>query len=204
MEFRGGTRVIEYFGPSCPLPGYTNLDAGSVTIAGPGLGPLEATPELVDGQKVYRAVLPNGTIQPGSFGVTASGAEVGSFQSRLRIGQGINITSSFQPGTVVRLASSGGPRGLTASWTGGDPDTWVMLRVVSHQPGTDVYSFTWARASSGTATVATAGIPPGPGEVMLEVNPDPAQAPTISPPGLSLGGQHLWKYTYRFGGLTLQ
>jgi uncharacterized protein (TIGR03437 family) len=208
VEFRPGggfSRVIESFGPSCPLPGYTNLDAGSVTIEGPSFGPVEAAPAAVDRQRVYRAALPNGTIRPGSFTVKASGgSEVGPFQSSLRIGSGISVTSSFPPGTVVRLAASGGPLGLTANWTGGDPDAWVTLKVVSHQGVCDVYSFLQARASSGTATIGTGGLPPGRGEIILEVAPDPAQVPALSAPGLSLGGQHLWKYTYRFGGLTLQ
>ena len=205
VEFRGRSSVIDLFGPACPLPGYKNLDAGSVTIEGPGFGPVEAAPAVVDEQRVYRAALPNGSIRPGSFSVTASGGgDVGSFQSRLRIGSGINITSSFPPGTVVRLAASGGPLGLTANWTGGDPDAWVTLKVVSHQGVCDVYSFIQARASSGTATIGTQGLPPGRGEIILEVTPDPAQVPALSAPGLSLGGQHVWKYTYRFGGLTLQ
>ena len=207
-EFREGTgisNITESFGPSCPLPGYTSLDAGTVTIEGPGFGPVEAAPAVVEGQRVYRAALPNGTIRPGSFTVMASGgSEVGPFQSSLRIGSGINITSSFPPGTVVRLAASGGPLGLTANWTGGDPDAWVTLKVVSHQGVCDVYSFIQARASSGTATIGTQGLPPGRGEIILEVTPDPAQVPALSAPGLSLGGQHVWKYTYRFGGLTLQ
>jgi hypothetical protein len=40
-------------------------------------------------------------------------------------------------------------------------------------------------------------------EVIFEVTPDPAQAPSLSVPGLSLGGQNLWKYTYRFKGVML-
>ena len=205
-EFREGTgisNITESFGPSCPLPGYTSLDAGTVTIEGPGFGPVEAAPAVVEGQRVYRAALPNGTIRPGSFTVMASGgSEVGPFQSSLRIGSGINITSSFPPGTVVRNQSTGG-RPLTVNWTGGDPDTWVTLKLVTHLGVSDFYSFTQARASSGTATIGTS-LTPGPAEIILEVTPDRAQVPALSAPGLSLGGQHLWKYTYRFGGLTLQ
>jgi hypothetical protein len=200
----GVSGAVTLFGPSCPLPGYTNLDAGRLTIEGPGFGPLEAPAAVVDGQRVYRAVLPAGTIRSGSFGVTASGGEVGSFQSSVRIGSGINITSSFPPGTVVRLPSTGGPRDLTVNWTGGDADTWVKLTLVSHQGVADRYSFTWSAASTGAATIATGGLPSGRGEIILEVVPDPSHVPALSPPGLSLGGQHLWKYTYRFGGLTLQ
>lgn len=43
----------------------------------------------------------------------------------------------------------------------------------------------------------------GPFEVILEVTPDAAQVPSFSASGLSLGGQHLWKYTYRFEAVTL-
>ena len=204
-EFREGwgfSNVTESFGPSCPLPGYRNLDAGGVTIEGPGFGPVEAAPAVVEGQRVYRAALPNGTIRPGSFSVTASGgSEVGPFQSSLRIGSGINITSSFPPGTTV--LRTGGQRSLTVNWTGGDPDTWVMLKLVTHRAPYDSYAFIHARASSGTATLGV-GLPSGPAEIILEVTADPAQVPALSAPGLSLGGQHLWKYTYRFGGLTLQ
>jgi uncharacterized protein (TIGR03437 family) len=108
----GVSGAVTLFGPSCPLPGYTNLDAGRLTIEGPGFGPVEAPAAVVDGQRVYRTVLPAGTIRSGSFGVTAGGGEVGSFQSSVRIGSGINITSSFPPGTVVRLPGTGGPQGL--------------------------------------------------------------------------------------------
>jgi uncharacterized protein (TIGR03437 family) len=202
-EFRQGggySNVTEDLGPSCPLPGYTSLDAGRVTIEGPGFGPVEAAPAVVDGQRVYRAVLPNGTVRPGSFTVTASGGtEVGAFQSTLRIGSGINITSSFPPGTVMR---TGGPS-LTVNWTGGDPDTWVTLKLVTHRAPYDSYAFIYARTSSGTATLGVT-VPTGPAEIILEVTPDPAQVPALSAPGLSLGGQHLWKYTYRFGGLTVE
>ncbi|MCW5981196.1 MAG: hypothetical protein KIT09_24145 [Bryobacteraceae bacterium] len=207
VEFREGsgrTRAIDLFGPVCPLPGYTSLEAGTVSFQGPGFGPAEAAPVMVEGRRVYRAVLPNGTIRPGSFTVTAGGgAGVGAFQSSLRIGSGINVTSSFPPGTIV---STHGPL-LTVNWTGGDPDAWVTLKLVNHFGVLDIYNSTQARASSGAATVDPSSLPPRPAEtaeIILEVTPDPAQIPALSATGLSLGGQHVWKYTYRFGGLTLQ
>jgi hypothetical protein len=202
MEFREGrgySNINEFFGPACPLPGYRNLDAGTVMIEGPAFGPVEAAQ---DDQRVYRTVLPNGTIRPGSFTVTASGGEVGAFQSSVRIGSGISVTSSFPPGTVLLSEASGG-RPLTVNWTGGDPDTWVTLKLVVHHGVSDTYVFQQARTSSGTATVGIA-IGTGPAEIILEVTPDPAEVPSLSPPGLALGGQHLWKYTYRFGGLIIR
>ncbi len=198
--------ITDFFGAACPLPGYRGLDAGRVTVQGPGFGSLEAVPASIDGQMVYRAVLPSGAIRPGSFGVAASGGnDVGPFQSSVQIGSGINITSLLAPGTVLFSRQP-----ITVNWTGGDPDTWVTMRVVRPRKVADNYSICQARASDGTITLGTAGgfLPPGPGpaeaEIILEVTPHPSQAPTLSARGLSLGGQHLWKYTYRFGGLTIQ
>lgn len=206
-EQRCLSNIIDFFGPSCPLPGYKNLDAGKVMAQGPDFGPVQAVPAVVDGQTVYRAALSSGTIRPGSFSVTASGgSEVGPFQSSVRIGSGINITSSFPPGTILRPAPATGIRLVVVNWTGGDPDTWVTLKVVAHRGYADQYStICQARAAEGTITgVAFGSGPPGRVEIIIEVTPDPAQIPALSAPGLSLGGQHLWKYTYRFGGLTIQ
>lgn len=199
--------VSQYFGPSCPIPGYKNLDAGKITIQGPGFRPLEAAPAFVGGQQVYRAVLPNGTIRPGSFSATAGGgADVGPFESSVRIGSAINVTSSYPPGTILPSRQP-----VVVNWTGGDPDTWVTMRLVRHVKTADNYSSVQARTSRGTLTVFPAGgyLPGGPGqtvdvEIVLVVTPDPDQVPAISASGLSLGGRHLWKYTYRFGGLTIQ
>jgi hypothetical protein len=41
-------------------------------------------------------------------------------------------------------------------------------------------------------------------EIVIEVVPDPSNVPTLSAPGLSLGGRALWKYTYRFEDATVQ
>ena len=91
----------DYFGPSCPVPGYRSLDAGGVTIQGPRFGPVQTsvTPVQegqVSGLNVYRAVLPAGTIQPGSFSVKASGGtDVGAFQSSVLIGSEIHVTTAL-------------------------------------------------------------------------------------------------------------
>ncbi|MCW5980627.1 MAG: hypothetical protein KIT09_21285 [Bryobacteraceae bacterium] len=37
----------------------------------------------------------------------------------------------------------------------------------------------------------------------MDVTPDPSLETAITAPGLSLGGRHTWKYTYRFGGLWI-
>jgi hypothetical protein len=40
--------------------------------------------------------------------------------------------------------------------------------------------------------------------MVIDVVPDPSQIPSFSASGLSLGGKHVWKYTYNFEGLTAQ
>jgi uncharacterized protein (TIGR03437 family) len=198
----------EYFGPACPLPGYRSLDAGALTIQGPGLGPVQATSvPLEEGQisglQVYRAVLPPGAIQPGSFNVSAAGgADVGAFQSAIPIGSDIRLTV----GLAARVLSRREP--LTITWNGGDPDAWVRAWVVQRLGYEDWSGWEYrARASEGVlvmqpSAISGYGVSTGSAELILEITPD--QPLAFSAPGLSLGGQHRWKYTYRFQGLVIE
>jgi uncharacterized protein (TIGR03437 family) len=219
-----------YYGPSCAIPGYRSLGAGTVTVQGPGLAatpapmaPLQGGTVLanlplpangtqtpfqsgqVSGLTVYQATLPNGTIQQGSFKVSASGgSDVGAFQSTIQIGSPIQVVTAL----ANRVLYAG--QSYTITWTGGDSNAWVTVKLVSHEGAYDYYAWAWvARASDETITLT--GQEPGlsfgsggPLEMVIEVVPDPSQVPALSAPGLSLGGQHLWKYTYRFEGLTAQ
>ncbi len=205
-----GRFQYDYVGPSCPLPGYGSLDAGAVSVQGPGFGPVQAPlvplPKTqVNGLKLYQAALPSGAIQPGSFSVNAGGgADVGAFQSTVRIGSPIQVTTSLAGKTLPSDHS------LKIDWTGGDPDAWVTCNIVFHGDTYDHFRFDRARASDGTITIGIFGFPgggfgiAGPVEIILEVTPDLSQPPAFSAPGLSLGGQHLWKYSYRFEGIVTQ
>src|SRR5271157_3923204 len=90
-----------YFGPSCPVPGYRSLGAGTVTVQGPGFAPITTSvaplqQQQVTGLTVYQAALPTGTIQSGNFTVAAGGGpDVGGFQSSIQIGSEIQITSDL-------------------------------------------------------------------------------------------------------------
>ena len=207
MDGYGYYNYIAY-GPRCLIPGYGSLDAGTISVTGPGFGPVQATAGVVNGQTAYRAVLPAGAVQPGSFSVVGTGGSgAGAFQSSVQVGSGIQVTSSFPPGAMI---SDRAP--LTVNWTGGDPNAWVTITLVSHYYGIDdSYRTQWARASHGTATVYPVygglGVSPGqPGqaEIIVEVAPDPSQVPAFDIPGVSLGAKLSWKYTYHFAGLTLQ
>jgi hypothetical protein len=210
--------LIDSFGPACPIPGYRSLNAGAVTTQ--NSSPVSMTPTpipwpdngQVAGLTEYRAVLPTGTLQPGSFNLVAQGgADVGGFQTGVQTGSDIHITNPFPPGTVIPRYSD-----ITLNWTGGDANSWVTMKVVEHHGFFDRYDLVQTRASNGTATMyghyigQLNGQPVfsqtefGPVEIIVEVDPDPSQAVTFSAPGLSLGGQSTWKYVYRFGGVTIQ
>lgn len=209
----GGTlpNSLVDFGASCPIPGYRSLRAGTVTVQCPGFGPATASVAplrqgQVSGLTVYQAALPAGTIQSGNFTVAATGgADVGGFQSGVRIGSDIRITTSLA-GIVFPCNQP-----VTINWTGGDSNAWVTVRQIE---GTDAasgpISTLQARASDGTITIPHlpyrgGDFPPsscGGGntaiKLIIEVDPDPSQTPVFSAAGLSLGGKHLWRYTYSF------
>jgi uncharacterized protein (TIGR03437 family) len=213
----GAYTDVVYFGQSCPIPGYRSLGGGTVSAQGPGFGPVQASvvpvqQGQISGLTVYQAALPSGSIQPGSFTVAASGgADAGAFQTNVQIGSGIQVTTALA-GRVISPAQP-----LVVNWTGGDPNTWVTITLLEQRGGfADVGIVRQARTSDGSITVGYACIdnppPLGPScslgvsgmvEVILEVTPDPAQTPSFSAPGLSLGGQSLWKYTYRFEGVNI-
>jgi uncharacterized protein (TIGR03437 family) len=217
-----GTLAFDYSGPSCPVPGYRSLGAGTVSVQGPGFGPLVATIQAlqgsVSGLSSYQAILPAGSIQPGTFTVSATGgADVSAFQSSVQIGSGIQIT------TPLAGQAISGDQPLTINWTGGGPNTWVTLLVtdIGITPNVNESFVVQAKASAGTITIPTVptlpclGIHPtpcyiyslpfptgGPMEVTVRATPDPSQTPSFSAQGLSLGGQQLWQYTYKFSGVS--
>lgn len=196
-------------GPACSIPGYRSLDAGKITIQGPGFGPVEAPSKpLVVGQvgglAAYQATLPSGTIQPGTFTVTASGgADVGPFQSSVQVGPGIQPLLNYA-GILV-----GGPP-FAFIWSGGDPNEWVVVSWVDQSLTEDYTVSDYVPASDGQYNTVwgTCGynlVCPGAlgfRELRLQVLPDPLQIP-FAATGLSLGGQHQWKYTYRFEGVYI-
>jgi len=200
-----------FFGPSCPVPGYRSLNAGNVTVQGPGLGPMQAPNAPlqsgpVRGLSQYKLTLPNGTVQPGSFVVSAGGgADVGEFQSSVQIGSPIQITTPLA-GLPLPYGQS-----LQVKWTGGDPNSLVTIYLINHGGSIDQAVSNQGRASDGAIALAslnspyappTFGVPIGPDtEIVIEVTPDPSQIPPLTVTGLSLGGQHTWKYSYHFEGI---
>ena len=223
--------AFTYYGPSCAIPGYRSLGAGTVTVTGSGIAstPVPAAPlqggtvlavlpapgigfdpvpafqsGQVGGLTIYQATLPNGTIQQGSFKVSANGgSDVGAFESTVQIGSPIQIQTALAD-LVLNAGQS-----YTITWTGGDSTAWVTVKLVSHKGAYDYYPYVWVTRASDESITISSQAPGGtygggPLEMVIEVVPDPSQVPTFAATGLSLGGLHLWKYTYRFEGLTGQ
>ncbi len=210
---------LTLFGPACAVPGYRSLGAGTVTIRGPGRGPLPvpAVPYQqgqLGGLSAYQATLPAGAIQAGDFTVTASGGtDVGAFQAPVQIGADIQIQTA-----LAGLAVFASCTPLTINWTGGDPNSWVTVGFVFQAPsaagGYQSVDFAYqTRASNGTVTIpppvppanACGTTPPTPIEIVIEVDPDPSEITPFSAPGLSLDGQVTWRYIHTFqAGLELE
>jgi uncharacterized protein (TIGR03437 family) len=209
----GGTLFIDraevIYGPSCPVPGYRSLDAGTLTMQVPGAAPapLPSAPlqqGQVGGLAAYQAALPAGTIQGGSFTVSATGgADVGAFQSTVQIGAEPHFTTDL---TKLVVGCNGSAK---ISWTGGDPAAWVTVYNVFPGVGSTAEFYEQigqARASDGYVVVSgnfiVAGANPctyDGANMVIEVDPDPSEIPAALPaPGLSLGGQNTWKYLYYF------
>jgi len=121
--------------PSCPVPGYRQLDLGWLNLQTPQAEPIRVVASGESDQSEYRATLPRGTMRPGRFRVsTAGGSGVAPFETDIQIGSDIQITSQFPPGFELR----GDPR-LTVTWTGGEPGTVVRVRLIAKGAFQDAY-----------------------------------------------------------------
>ena len=186
-----------YFGPSCPVPGYRSLAAGTVTLQGPGLSPAQVPATLfqqgqLGGLSEYQAALPNGAIQAGRYTVAASGgADVGAFQATTQIGADIQIQTALAGANVWADCKP-----LTINWTGGDPNSWVTARLVQQVPapygGYQWVNFAYqTRTSNGVMIIpsfssSSPGCPQGGGEpvtISIEIDRIPLKLPPSRPPG---------------------
>ena len=214
--------VVTLSGPSCRVPGYRSLAAGTVTAQGPGLSPTQAPAApfplgQVGGLSAYQGTFPAGTaLQTGAYTVSASGgADVGPFQASAQLPADIRIQTSLAGAPILANCVP-----LTVDWTGGDPNSWVTLRffwgvgesissgAFGEYQNFQIFSEV-VRTSDGTATFYPVYVGVGPteecaapggfpGVISIEVDPDPSEIATFSAPGLKLGGQATWKYVHTF------
>lgn len=203
--------------PSCAIPGYSTLNAGPMTVTGPGNLSATVNPTTSGGKVSYQGSLPAGAVQPGVFQLSSEGGpDIGAFRATVNVGAPIQITSQFPPGQL----QENGEGGVTAMWTGGQAGETVTLTVREHMFLSDYVIVGQAPATAGILALKGLQAPTDPSapptapyfsqlllassdvEVDVEVGPDPAQPQIVPAPGLTLGAMVNWKYQYRFIGLT--
>lgn len=132
----GGCIVIQSLTPG-PVPGVTGLDAGIVTLTGPSGTPATLAPELIKGMSGL--ILPAGTRQSGrAFTFKgAGGADVGAFTSTIDLSNPLlTWTNQSAAATIDRTQD------FTATWTGGNPGTYVIVGGTSTSTGLAFGDFT--------------------------------------------------------------
>jgi uncharacterized protein (TIGR03437 family) len=197
---------------ACPVGGYADLSAGSISVASAS-ATIVASPLNEVGGVTYREAPPAGFMGPGIYQISSSGDPV-ALQGLLPVGASVQAqTAALTAGTVVSPTQP-----LTVRWTGGDPGTLVTVTFLSGNGLRAETTFLQADVSAGSVvfgavctgnTVANGGsgilcsfsIPEGPLEVIVDVTP--AAPIPISDHGTTGAVQAIWDYRYIFGGLTL-
>jgi hypothetical protein len=146
------------------------LDAGTITFTGPA-GPPVTLPLELGIKGMYGAILSAGAIPSsgGTFTFTGSGgADVGSFTSTVTLSNPIfNWTNQSVAATVDRT------QGLLVTWTGGNPDTSVVISGTSTSTASGLLAGFGCRvaAEAGQFTVPSyilLGLPGGSGGVNMQ------------------------------------
>ncbi len=107
----------------------TGLDAGTVTVTGPS--GTQSVPAITSQPGTYDAILPAGFIPAGgaSFTFTGTGGkDVGAFTATVKYSNPLTWTNMSSITSVNRS------QGVTVTWTGGDPNSYVLITGGSTSP----------------------------------------------------------------------
>jgi len=191
------------------------LDAGTLTLAGPGLN-LTLFPEPAGAGVLYSSALP-GPLEQGDYSVAgAGGADVGAFgPAELDIPSLLDVTTNLAPGTVVSRAA-----GLQLVWVGGNADDIVVIHGRSFHipPGTEApirdpmqfrsQAFLCnTSAGNGAFTVpeyVLNALPDGLLNLQVTHLPSADGVARFDAPGLDLGGVFRWLDTTAYLDLVLE
>jgi len=164
------------------LPHGTGLDAGAAITANGPTGLLTAANTSAGS---YATLGSPGNLPAGNYQFASDGGtRIGSFQSTLNLVSGLQWTNanSFSTGVV----SIGQP--LTVTWTGGDPNGYVVLQITSANNLYNAAIQCNAPMASGTFTVPLylmGTVYPGPGSISLT---SVSSRSKITATGLDAGG----------------
>jgi len=204
---QANTENTFYIGRRPPVPGVcaasypATIDAGAITLVGPGLNQLTLSAQNENGLIGYHTTLPAGAITTGVYQLG------GAITATAHLPVPINITSTLQPGTKVSSA-------LTVNWTGGDAQSMVTVQFLVRGPKDTVSAFlSQQTVPAATGTVHFTGLlpatfgPPQPyptGAVEVIFIQEPISGPTqpFPAPGFTEGGRQTWAYTLDYRGLS--
>ncbi|HML17146.1 MAG TPA: hypothetical protein VK419_08975 [Bryobacteraceae bacterium] len=164
----GSCIVTEAISASGSTSTSTPLDAGAITLQGPG-GTTYPLPELTKGS--YDALLPSSAITSsgGTYVFTgAGGADVGKFTSTVNLPNPLlNWTNQSAAANITRS------NGLLVEWTGGTPGSWVFISGSSSSAtaGTSGSYVCYALQNALQFTVPSYvldTLPAGPGTTLVE------------------------------------
>ena len=178
------------------------LDAGTLTLTAPGIGSVILAPSSENGRIAYGMTPASGTLQPGAYRLAGrGGSQVGAFTAETVIPAPIAITTDLQPGANLLGANA-----FVFTWTGGTAASVVTVELVTDNWG--AISLTGAETGSQTMPIACGPapispcLPPGAvGDVIVTQSPANPSQPTFTAPGLGMGGQIYWQYTFVFKGV---
>jgi len=189
---------IQLSGPSrsCPVAGYVQLSAGTITVSGP------------NGSATDPQSLPPGFLGAGTYAISATGSSsVGAFQGSATLDPPIQITALNPPETT------GEP--FTVEWNGGSAGDVVKVSLVFNAFMTQYSSYGYISASAGsysfqpicTGNPVSAGGNgvfcsfglPGITEVVVEQMPAADQLATFQASGITGNIQVQWIYRYVIG-----
>ena len=191
------------------------LDAGFLKFVGPDRHS-ETVTQGAESQ--YTTELPGRSLVAGEYRISASGAaDVGEFESSVAVGEPISLTSDFPPARGIRWN-----RPLEVRWTGGDPDSVVILKITSTTSWLPwVYRmqgcYSVVKADEGKASIDTIGpacyqelpvdAPVDDDIEDIEVTvtqfaPIKQTSAVVEVEGLTLGAATRWKRIWRFSNLT--
>ncbi len=208
--------ALQGVGPAveCPDPRpRLLLDAGVVTVTGPGLPVVELTREQTPTGPRYRGEWSLEEFQPGRYSVQAAGGGgVGPFESTVELPAPVTPEFDFPPGTEIDTSKP-----MTFRWTGGDERSRVLIDLDSYRPEHDFlrdrYVLVAEDARRGELTYNSwAPVPPVRWLLMVsrgdllrfalrQRTRDDSTVQKFNAEGLSLGGWQMFEYRWVWDGL---
>ena len=196
---------------ACPDPTPRQLlDAGILTISGPGAPALSVPPQATEFGPRYRAEWRPQGWQSGAYTVRGpGGTDVGAFETAAVLPEPIDPAGGFAAGTPIDVS-----RPLVVPWAGGGADARVFLEISGFREGLlfDKQVVVADRASRGELSFESLRAVPPPrwdldwgDELSISIRHvprDEAAVNSFTAEGLSVGGWCLWEYVWEWPGLV--